>query len=146
MEKNSSSYFYSYPVIWDVDSDGVLECSFSVWDYPNFANYNYEVYNTGITTSNLSEGEVPKAFSLKQNYPNPFNPATTIEFDTEKMQHVSLNIYDILGQKVSTILDRSLRAGKHKVNFNGSNLSSGSYFYQLKTEDGVNTKKMTIIK
>lgn len=146
LEKNNSSYFYSYPEVWDVDADGLLECSYAVWDYPNFANYNYEVYGTGVSTSVLSKEKIPLGFNLKQNYPNPFNPSTTIEFDVKKGQQVSLNVYDILGRKISTILDRLIQPGKHSVMFNGENLSSGTYFYQLKTNEGTKTKKMSIIK
>lgn len=146
LEKNNSAFYYSYPVVWDADGEGILECTFAVWDYPNFINYNYEVYNTGVSTSVLSDGEVALSFDLKQNYPNPFNPSTTIEFGIQKMQHVSLNVFDALGRKISTIVNKSFQPGRYKVEFMGDNLSSGNYFYQLKTDNGVKTKKMSLIK
>lgn len=145
-ERNNPSYYYSYPVVWDADNDKILECSFAVYDYPTFVNYNYEVYNTNIPTSINSNSSTPYGFNLKQNYPNPFNPRTSIEFSLEKESDVSLTIYDVLGKKVSTLIEKHALPGNHKVDFNGEKLSSGNYFYQLKADGMTTTKKMSVIK
>ena len=87
-------------------------------------------------------------FELKQNYPNPFNPTTTIEFNLPKAGNVSVKVFDLAGREYATdINNMSLNAGNFKMNFNGSNLSTGVYFYSL-VVDGVNvaTKKLVLIK
>ncbi len=97
--------------------------------------------------------QIPEQYSLSQNYPNPFNPTTTIEYyvplETQyiaSLQHVSLNVYDILGSKVATLVNERQKPGSYKVKFDGSRLSSGLYFYQLKTDRIITTKKMILLK
>jgi hypothetical protein len=94
---------------------------------------------------------LPVVYSLKQNYPNPFNPATEISFDLPRAGSVQLHVYNILGRKVSTLIDDYLTAGRHSVTFNGtaddgSSLASGIYLYRLITEEFVDSKKMTLMK
>ncbi|TRZ51242.1 T9SS C-terminal target domain-containing protein [bacterium] len=106
-------------------------------------------YSRGLATGGFTyENKVPSQYILKQNYPNPFNPTTTIEFDLPKAGNVTLKIFDITGREVAReISGLSLRAGNYKVNFNGSMLSSGVYFYSL-VLDGkiIDTKKMLLVK
>jgi plastocyanin len=90
--------------------------------------------------------ETPTQFDLAQNYPNPFNPATTISFSLPKAEHVSLKVYNALGQEVSTIVNGVKEAGFHTVNFNAVNLNSGIYFYKIETTGFTDVKKMTLIK
>ncbi len=88
-------------------------------------------------------------YSLEQNYPNPFNPETKIKFSIPEKQNVSLQVYDIQGKLVAEILNGSeLTAGNYEVSFNSaaSQLSSGTYYYTLKTDKFTQTKKMTIVK
>lgn len=88
----------------------------------------------------------PKEFKLEQNYPNPFNPTTTIQFAVPSVSDVKLEVFNILGQKVSTLINRRMEAGLHTVNFNATNLSSGVYFYRMQSGSFVQTKKMMLIK
>lgn len=90
----------------------------------------------------------PVTFSLEQNYPNPFNPTTTIIFSIPQKDIVSIDLYDILGNKVSNLLNQELEAGKHALEFNSFNnlLSSGVYFYILRAGSLVETKKMILMK
>ncbi len=88
----------------------------------------------------------PEAFALYQNYPNPFNPVTTIKFSIPKESEVTLNVYDVLGRRVQTLVNKKLSAGLHKVTFNGENLSSGVYFYRLKFGNKILLKKMVLLK
>ncbi|MBS1550990.1 MAG: T9SS type A sorting domain-containing protein, partial [Bacteroidetes bacterium] len=86
-----------------------------------------------------------------QNYPNPFNPATKIQFNLPVSGNVSLKIYDMLGKEVKTLVNSFTSAGTYNINFDGSNLSSGVYFYKLEAsgKDGNNfvmTKRMVLIK
>jgi thiol-disulfide isomerase/thioredoxin len=90
--------------------------------------------------------EVPSGYSLSQNYPNPFNPTTNIQFDLPKTQQVSLKLYDMLGNEVQNLVEGIQQAGKYNITVDGSKLSSGVYFYSLKTADFSDTKKMTLIK
>lgn len=90
---------------------------------------------------------VPEKYVLSQNYPNPFNPTTNIEFTIPKNGNVNLAVFDISGKVVTTLVNNlRLNAGKYKVDFNASNLSSGTYFYKLTAENFVATKKMILIK
>jgi hypothetical protein len=88
----------------------------------------------------------PTSFSLHQNYPNPFNPSTSITFNLDRSGFASLTVYNILGQKVATLISGNLSAGVHEVNFNASNLSSGVYMYKLESGNNVAVKKMMLLK
>lgn len=92
------------------------------------------------------EPPLPGAFSLDQNYPNPFNSQTTIRFTLDKGGPVELEVYDLAGRKVSTLVSGSTSAGTHSVTFDGSSLPSGTYLYRLKTTAGVVTKRMVYIR
>jgi len=87
-----------------------------------------------------------KTFKLSQNYPNPFNPSTTIEFELERYDNVTLTIYNMLGQRITKLLDGNYGAGTYKVTFNASQLPSGIYIYQLSSSTNVITKKMELLK
>ncbi len=90
--------------------------------------------------------KTPKEYALEQNYPNPFNPTTTIGFQVVKSGHVSLTIYNLLGQKITTLVDKQLPAGSYKVDFDATNLTSGVYIYVLRSGNVVLSKKMTVLK
>jgi hypothetical protein len=108
----------------------------------------FHVTPTGISDNS---SELPKEFALSQNYPNPFNPTTQIEFALPTKSLVSLEIYNVLGQKVRTLVDGVMAAGYKSVTWDGTDQSgqavtSGTYFYKLTTADKVFTKKMTMLK
>jgi hypothetical protein len=88
----------------------------------------------------------PDDFKLFQNYPNPFNPSTTIEFTLPKSEYVELNVYNILGKEVATLVSNKLNSGNHTYQFDGKNLASGVYYYQLVAGDYREVKKMILIK
>ncbi len=89
---------------------------------------------------------LPEAFRLAQNYPNPFNPSTIINFSLGARSGVKLEIFNILGQKLVTLIDKELPAGEHNVIWDGHAAASGVYFYRLKTEAGSQTRKMVLLK
>ena len=97
-------------------------------------------------TNSEQENTVPESVVLYQNYPNPFNPTTSISFELNKAQDVSLVVYNLLGQKVLTLVNDRLESGQHRININASNLASGIYMYRLITNSQSLTKKMTLIK
>jgi photosystem II stability/assembly factor-like uncharacterized protein len=85
-------------------------------------------------------------FHLSQNYPNPFNPSTTINFDLPKTSDVRIEVYNITGQKVVTLLNKKMPAGNHQVEFNAQNLSSGVYFYRIEAGEFQDVKKMILLR
>jgi hypothetical protein len=89
---------------------------------------------------------VPNKFILHQNYPNPFNPVTNLEFGISKLGFVSLKVYNVLGIEVVTLVNDELSRGTYKIVFDGSNYSSGIYFYELVTEGYKETKRMILLK
>ena len=89
---------------------------------------------------------LPVNFKLDQNYPNPFNPTTVINFTIPKDGNVTLKVYNALGEEVATLVNEFKNASNYKVDFNASNLTSGVYFYTLKTDNFTQTKKMLLIK
>jgi Secretion system C-terminal sorting domain len=92
------------------------------------------------------DSEFPIEYELHQNYPNPFNPTTTIVYDLKKRQNVQLSIYNMLGKEVAELTHSQMGAGSHSIEFDASSLSSGIYFYQIKTDEFTAMKKMILIK
>jgi hypothetical protein len=81
-----------------------------------------------------------------QNYPNPFNPSTTIKFSLPVRDFVDIKIFDITGREMMTLISKNMSAGAHEIKFDASKLSSGIYFYRMKTEKYSRTMKMILIK
>jgi hypothetical protein len=99
------------------------------------------------TTSVSTEAQNgPVSFKLNQNYPNPFNPNTTISFRLNHSSDVRLQVFDISGGLVTTLIERRVSSGEHSVQFNAGSLSSGTYVYRLEAGNKVETKTMTLIK
>jgi len=88
--------------------------------------------------------QLPVDYVLSQNYPNPFNPTTSIEYELPQPAHVRLVIYNTQGQLVETLINEQLPAGKYSVTWDGGNLPSGAYIYQLQTDAYTKTKKMLL--
>ena len=104
------------------------------------------VYQKNVTAIKDVEEQTPLAFSLKQNYPNPFNPSTSIRYSIAKMSFVNLSVYNVLGEKIKTLVNKEQPAGDYNVDFNASNLSSGIYFYKLTVDNFSSIRKMIILK
>ncbi len=99
-----------------------------------------------VVTSVKSSSAAPAAYSLSQNYPNPFNPTTTIQFSLEKASNVKLTVFNILGQKVATLVNGIMQAGPQSVVFDASTMASGVYYYTLHAGSFTKTAKMMLIK
>ena len=94
----------------------------------------------------MQQANLVTTYSLSQNYPNPFNPTTVIDYTIPKESHVMLKIYDVLGQEVETLVNEDQNVGRYQVQFDGSRLASGVYFYRLVAGNHVITKKMLLLK
>lgn len=103
-------------------------------------------FSTSVMVSNEGGSQLPRNLALNQNYPNPFNPTTQIQYDLPKQTRVTLTVFNMLGQKVSTLINEVKPAGRYTVNFDASKLASGLYVYQLSAGEEVLTKKMMVIK
>lgn len=107
---------------------------------------------TGVTVALSGAGSgLPTEYALAQNYPNPFNPSTEISFSLPAASQVELSVYNVLGQKVVTLIDQQMAAGEHTVTWDGRNsdggsVSSGVYFYRMAANSFVETKKMMMLK
>ena len=104
--------------------------------------------NLGEVITSVKEDDNNKLgnFYLEQNYPNPFNPRTTIKFSLPKSENVKLEIFNILGEKVQTLLNEFYNAGIYETEFNAGNLPSGIYFYTLTSGKFTATKKLILLK
>jgi len=98
---------------------------------------------SGVQTANAP---IPEQYTLNQNYPNPFNPSTLITYSVPKESNVKLEIFDLLGRKIATLVSERKVAGNYSVEFNASALGSGVYIYRLTTPGVVLAKKMILIK
>ena len=99
-----------------------------------------------VTNFQSNEDKFPNNYFLCQNFPNPFNPSTTIKYSIPKAENVTLKIYDVLGRQIKTLVNEKKPAGNYTVEYNGNNLPSGIYFYQIQAGNFIETKKMLLLK
>ncbi|HMS65361.1 MAG TPA: T9SS type A sorting domain-containing protein [Ignavibacteria bacterium] len=115
-----------------------------VWTHGRSA---YKITLSPVTNTENNISVISSDYKLYQNYPNPFNPATKINYELRITNYVSIIIYDVLGNEIMSLVDKKQIAGKYEAEFNGSNLSSGVYFYQLKVNGNlIETKRMMLLK
>ena len=135
-------------IVWYVPNNGFGKVTVKLYNTDNATQFIERTFyvrrgTVGITPVN----SIVKSFDLKQNYPNPFNPTTNINFSIPKNQNVSLKVYDMMGKEVANLVNNEfLKAGEYIADFNAANLSSGVYYYALKTDEFTSTKSMLLIK
>lgn len=120
-----------------------------VWTDDRSGTPNQEIYTSNLSVVVSAENQntkVPAEFALFQNYPNPFNPSTKIRYTVPGTSHMSLKVYDLLGNEVAVLADGFTRAGDFAISFDASKLSSGVYFYTFTAGDFRETKKMMVLK
>ncbi len=113
---------------------------------PDFIAGDIEVLVPTGVNDDQNGSSLPSAFELEQNYPNPFNPTTNISFSLPRGGQVGLEVFNILGQQVVTLISEYREAGVHQIEFDGANFPSGIYFYRLQHSGGSSTRKMTLVK
>ncbi|MDZ7725419.1 MAG: FlgD immunoglobulin-like domain containing protein [candidate division KSB1 bacterium] len=140
VEKNNiEGYSYSDTYeLWEEDLLYVIEGNSKIGKY-------------GSKDTTINSKTVPSCFALSQNYPNPFNPETHITYNIPEADQVVIDIYDIQGRKVSTLLNRTVEAGQHSVSWHGKDdygnqVASGMYLYQIRYQDRVATRKMLFMR
>ena len=119
---------------------------FNMLDGPVAAKSAHDHRFVITTANNDKENNLPEQVTLRQNYPNPFNPTTSIQYELPEASYVSLEVYELTGRRVVTLVDGGVQAGRHTVQFDASNLASGVYLYRLKANQNVISRKLTIIK
>lgn len=112
----------------------------------NNLKYDIASKTTKIAYLNKQNTSLPGSFHLEQNYPNPFNPLTTIKYGIAKPGLVDIRVYDITGREVAVLVNEIMQEGEYNVIFNGSSFSSGIYFYRIKSDNFIQTKRMILVK
>lgn len=132
--------------VTDFATPGKAKAIFTQGNYLYVSNY-YSFMILSFSTNGFGEQRIlPSSFSLSPNYPNPFNSSTTIRYNLPNESPVTIDIYDILGRKVQTLLDVKKQAGQHQVNWNADGLPSGAYFARLRAGEQSQTMKMILMK
>ena len=115
-------------------------------DASHRAGFWYSTIDLVTSVEQIENELLPTEFRLEQNYPNPFNPSTTIRFAVPKASHVTIQIYDVLGRQVATLVDEEYQAGVYKVVFEAGDLTSGLYIYRIQTEAFTQSRKLMLLK
>ena len=137
--------YIGYLANYDVDIEG-MDYFFEFEDnQPIVPVMLFTPIEGATSVKNLNDG-IPTEYLLTQNYPNPFNPSTVINYSIPQAGFVKLSVFNLLGEKVATLVDETLQAGNYSVNFNAANLSSGLYIYKLETESFTQSMKMMLMK
>lgn len=115
----------------------------AAWDGSSWSTIG-DAWSTDVEV--IPDNKMPQSYSLAQNYPNPFNPSTDISFSLPRRSTVNLTVYNLLGRKIETLINKEMEAGNYTALWDGSNSASGIYFYRLSAGDYVETKKMLLLK
>ena len=149
----TSNTLTSRPSNLDICADNVTHASLS-YDPAQNSDGSYDCGTAGPSAKLASDQQafdvqfqsVPTEFALGQNYPNPFNPTTMIDFAVPETAHVTLKVYNMLGQEVATLANEMRQVGVHTVSFDGSGLSNGVYLYVMEAGAFTVTRRLTLMK
>lgn len=150
MPENTDGFVDKEVVMKAPQNAAFLDVEMAVWD--NDTDLEIQVDEASVMAGQLTTStqeihdEIPEQFILKQNYPNPFNPTTQIQYSISRPSNVTLDVYNIQGQLIATLVDENKSAGVYEVSFDANSLSSGVYFYRMQAGNYVEVKKMTLIK
>jgi uncharacterized protein (TIGR02145 family) len=153
IERNEINNNWQKVAIVSASGNSSSPVSYSCTDkVVNSGNYSYRLKMIDVDGSFKYSAainvliSVPDKFELSQNFPNPFNPSTTISYKVPENILVTIKLYDVLGKEVSTLINEEQSAGIHTVNLNGTGLSSGVYYYQMKAGNFSDSKKINLVK
>lgn len=143
-----------FPGSQEIECTGIAEANdggLIITGYVTFQNELPKVFllktsSEGILTRINIENTFPNSFVLSQNYPNPFNPSTKISYSVPKSSLVTIKVYDALGKEITTLVNEEKSAGNYEVDFDGSNFSSGVYFYRMQAGSFTDTKKFVLLR
>ncbi len=138
---NNWKYSYTYD-----DNNNLIELIEQDWDGANWVNSLRGIRSYSPMTTIKYYVNTINAYYLSDNYPNPFNPSTTIEFTLPQPEFVELKVYNILGKEISTLVSKKFNSGNHTYTFDGKNLASGVYYYQLVAGDFKEVMKMILLR
>jgi photosystem II stability/assembly factor-like uncharacterized protein len=142
----SWSELYSPPIYKSGGDIYISDISNSNSDAFYICTFNNGIYKASIPVSVTNQLVVGTSFYLSQNFPNPFNPSTVIQYNVPRTCNVALKVFDSLGREIATLVNEEKIAGNYSISFNGSNFSSGVYFYQLLTPEVRITKKFILLR
>jgi len=170
----SGTTFFNTPCLTDVNRNGILDIIGASKEGSGASAYtNVYIWNTGMNYNpnkitipmfqynekhngvfdeptlvgvKNQQSNVITDYKLFQNYPNPFNPATNINYEIKRKGYVSIKVYDVKGNEIATLLNKKQNPGIYSLKFDGKNLSSGIYFYQLTADGFTDTKIMILLK
>jgi len=134
-----------YDLIYGADNNLIELCEQN-WSGDNWVNFWKYSYTYSSITTIKQDDNTPDIYQLSQNYPNPFNPTTNINYKLPKTSQVELGIYNLLGQKVATLVDKKQAAGTYTVQWEASGFSSGVYYYKIEAGEFSETKKLVLLK
>ncbi|MFP8490024.1 T9SS type A sorting domain-containing protein [Gracilimonas sp. Q87] len=147
--ENKGQVFVPAQLAWtDIDRLGIVVANYSNSEITRNLNIQFGKTGQEVDIRDPAYGDLPEQIAVYQNYPNPFNPSTKIRFELPQSAFVRLEVYDIMGRKVQTLVNETLtvRSRPYEYTFNAKGLSSGVYIYRLKIDDEIITKKMTYVK
>jgi len=146
---NGSTWFYlgEYIFAGDTSESVIISDSSNMGTYIVADAMKFVAYDTGTVIGIPNVGySNPTRYLLKQNYPNPFNPKTNIEFSIPKTEFVTLKVYSLLGEEVTTLVSERLTAGSYKYDWDAGSLASGVYLYRIQSGNYVQTRKMILLR
>lgn len=142
-----AKYWNDETANWDVINNVEINTKANQITFSNSEIPNYIIFTADYVTSvNQTTISKPIEFTLKQNYPNPFNPSTSIEYQLTRQEIVSLKVFNILGKEIATLVNELKAPGVYNVKFDGTNLASGIYFYELRVDGRNIVRKMNLLK
>jgi len=147
-EKVDGSQYYIVNLDTTCLNDGFVDIPFILEIESNGYVFWTDTFSIDVIATDIANepSALPKIFSLNQNYPNPFNPSTIINFELPIRNHVELSIYNLIGQKVVTLINENKKAGSYQVEWDASGFSSGVYYYKIDAGEFQAVRKMILLR
>ncbi len=142
----TTTELHSYSFIDSMGSANQWSHRLKQIDLDGTVHYTEPVTVTATVVTSVRENSIPSDFTLGQNYPNPFNPSTTIRYGLPNHSHVTITVFNALGEQAAVLQNGEQDAGDHEVKFDGSGLSSGVYFYRMQAGTYVETRRLLLIR